>query len=298
MASLLYEAAFGGVRLWISSIDTSGVGRTLVVHEPTAGPDFGLQDRGPELLVSRCSLLFDDMLGEGISPKERFEQFMSQVDDKPRVFRHPLHGSYVARVSEISHTIQPSDNIAVECTMTKETTAAAVSDAGPGGTLSSGQGAVSASSAAARAEYSKIGVDTAVIDETEATVDSWSAGTEPLNPRDVVTKTSSLSERLGQVAESLEDDLEKWTSFQATMLLIEDLRSASESSIADTAATFAMQLGTPIAARALLATVYGASESEERYEQFVRLNGITNPLSLAQGVRYLMPQPPPGKRNR
>lgn len=296
MADQFYEASFGGVRLWISNIQTSGAGRGLVVHEPSAGPAFGLSDRGPDLLVSRCSLLFDDMLGEGVSAAERFREFKGQIDDKPRVFRHPLQGSFVARISELTYTIDPT-GISAECTITQDTSFPAVSESGPGGALATGQGAVAASAAAARAQYKEIGLDTSVIDETEATVDGWNATATPVNPKDVVSKTSSLSTRLTDVASSLEDDLEAWSSFTATMLLVEDLRAASEASIADTASTFAMQLGTPIAARALVASIYGADEAEARYEQFLRLNTISNPLSLAQGVRYLMPQPSPRERN-
>jgi prophage DNA circulation protein len=99
--SAFYRSSFGGLRLWISQIQTDK-SRRQVVHELSDGDGNVIEDKGPKPIVSRVSLLFDKMIGDSLAPLERLRAFAELVDDKPRIFSHPIEGTFLARVSDFS----------------------------------------------------------------------------------------------------------------------------------------------------------------------------------------------------
>lgn len=289
-----YRSSFGDLPLWISRIYTDK-SRSQVIHELSAGDDYVVQDRGQAPLKSRVTILFDWMNGDDLAPLDRLRKFTALVDDKPRMFTHPVEGTFLARVGAWNYDVDASGVISGEAELIRVGDVAAVSPAGAGGIPAAGDGAVAAAADALDLELEGIGQPSVLPQQAAAAVDGWAAQGTP-NPRDVLTQTGSLTQRLGDQAAGFESDLNDWAAFKATLLLAESVRAAAESATADTASTFVVKIGSTIALRALIASIYGADEADRRYEQAMQLNDIANPAWIEPGTELVLPQSPPPPR--
>jgi hypothetical protein len=291
-----YEASYGGVRLWISQIQTDE-GRSLIEHTPATGDEFALQDRGANNKIANVSLIFEaKMRGDKLTAIERLNLLRAEIDDKPRMFRHPILGSYLARAGNFKHSAAAGISITGEMTIYPETNADTLPQGESFGIFGSGVGSIAASAPAAKTALDQVGFDSSIIDETEKTVESWTNG-ETVNTKQITEQSDSLKSRLREVASSLENDIELWESYTAVVQLIDDLSSTGDELTASSAASFAMRLGEPVAARALLASVYGADEAESKYDSFLAMNDVDNPLMLGANIPYLMPPKSPKERS-
>lgn len=293
--SQFYRSSFGGVDVWISQIQTDK-SRRQVVHDLSDGDGAVIEDKGRKAVVSRVSLLFDWMIGDATAPLDRLRAFAELVDDKPRMFSHPIEGTFLARVSDFTHTFDSTSVLTGECTITQIEEPVAVTPAGPGGIPDTGVGAVGSTAAALTVELDELGISSTLPTDALAAVDGWAAA-DGINPRDVLTQTGSLTSRLGELADSLQSDLDTWQAFKAVIALADAVRGAAESATADTAQTMTVRIGAPIALRTLVAMTYGADEADVRYTQVMQLNDVENPASLATGTELVMPQPNPRPRS-
>jgi hypothetical protein len=291
----LYESSFGDLRIFASRISTSS-GRSQVVHELAAGDEYVVDDRGRARIVARCSVLFDFMVGDELSPLERLRALKALVDDKPRFFRHPVEGTFLARVGPFDYELEEGGTITADVEFSAVSEVEAVSPAGAGGIPSSGEGAVSAAAEALAIELEEVGIESTLPADAIAAVDGW-ASSDDLNPRDVLAQTGSLTSSLGELAEDLETGLATWSALKATILLAEAVRSAAEAQTAETAQTFVLRLGSAVAARALIADVYGGENFDRFYDAFLRLNDVANPSTLDAGTELQMPALSPQSRS-
>jgi hypothetical protein len=291
----MYLSSFGGLRLWLSRISTDR-GRSIVEHAPSAGDDYTIQDRGQNLIRARASALFEWMDGDDLSPVQRIRALLAMVDDKARMFSHPIEGSYLARVGPFSYDVDASTGaITAELEFVPVADVQAVSPVGGGSIAATGAGAVSMAAEALAFELEDVGITSDVPAQASAAADSW-ASSDPVNPRDVLAKTGSLTSQLGDQADDLDDDLDMWTAYKATVILSETVRAAAEAATADTAQTFVVRVGTAIALRALLQGVYSAEEADLRYQQAMALNDIVSPAWIEPGTELQLPLPSPAAR--
>lgn len=290
-----YKSSFGDLQLWISRLSTTG-GRTQVVHDLSIGDDYVVEDKGAALVKARATVMFDWMRDDDLAPIDRARRLLATVDAKPRFFRHPLAGTFLARVGPFEYEINEHGVISADVEFTQITDILAIADAAGSGIPASGEGAVSEAAEALNLELESIGITSTLPADAATAADSWAAS-EDLNPRDVLTQTGSLTEQLGTQAGELEDDIDAWEAFKTTVLLAEAVRSAAEAATADTAQTFVIKIGTSVALRALLAANYGADEVDLRYTQAMQLNDIANPASLELGQELILPQPTPKRRS-
>jgi hypothetical protein len=290
-----YKSSFGDLRLWLSRISTSA-GRDQVVHELSAGDDFVVDDRGQGLLRARCSVLFADMVEDSLSPIDRLRALRAAVDGKPRIFRHPIEGSFLARVGPFDYEINSDSTITAELELVQVAEVEAVSPAGAGGIPTSGEGAVDAAAESLTAELGELGLASTLPADASAAVDGWAASESP-NPRDVLAETGSLTANLGELASKLEAGLATWAAFKATIQLAEAVRAAAEAHTAATATTFALRVGGAVALRALVASVYGGEDAEQRYAEVLLLNDLATPMLLEPGTELQMPALPPAARS-
>ncbi len=291
----LYASNFGGLRLWLSRITTTA-SRTQVRHELSDGDDHIVEDRGRDLVVARCSVLFDWMVGDSIAPLDRLYQLKALVDDKPRLFSHPVEGDFLARVGPFDYTIESNGTISAELEFVAVGEVKAIAPAGAGSIAASGSGAVSAAAEAVALELAELEMTSDAPAAAATAVDGWAASTD-LNPRDVYAQTGSLTASLAELADTLETDLGMWSAYKAVVILREAVRAAAETFTADVSRTFTVRIGTPIALNALLATIYGADEVDFRRGQALKLNDIPNPASLDPGLELLLPAARPAARN-
>lgn len=291
-----YRASYGNVRLWISRLSTTQ-GRTLVVHEMSAGADHVIQDRGPSVVVARGTLLFDYMVGDLLSPVERLNELKALVDGDSHTLTHPTVGSYTAMIGPFEESTDESGTISadVEFTATQRTTT--VISAGAASIPASGEGAVNAAVLAMSDELGELGIDDGgLADSASVAVDAWASSVD-LSPREVFAQVGTLTDQLGDQSSMLEDDIETWEAFKRTLLLADSIRSAAEAMIADGDGTSIFRVGAPIALRALLASEYGAVDADRYYNSVMAGNDIATPGLLEPGYILQLPNPPPRARN-
>jgi len=289
MKPAYYKSSFGGLRLWLSKI-TTDKSRTQVVHDPSAGDDHVVQDRGAVVLKSSCTILFDYMLGDDLEPIERLQALKALIDDKSRILTHPTEGSFQARVGPFQYTIDESGVISADVEFTAVSDVQAVSVAGAGGIPASGDGAVQAAAAALTTELAAIAQTSTLPQDASDASDAWSSA-DAINPRDVLAQTGSLTAQLGTLASSLQDDLDTWAAYKAAVLLSDAVLASALAVTSDTAQTFSLLVGTSIALRALVASIYGADEADQRYQQAMALNDIPSPAWLEPGSLLTLPTP-------
>lgn len=289
MSAAYYKASFGGLRLWMSKISTDK-SRTQVVHDPSAGDQHTVQDRGRVALRTTATLLFDYMIGDNLEPIDRLQTFKSLIDDKSRMLTHPIEGSFQARVGAFNYDIDENGVISAEVGFTAVSDIQPVSLAGAGGIPASGDGAVQAAADTLTAELAAIGQTSTLPQEAAEASDAWNAA-DDINPRDVLAQTGSLTSQLGTLATAFQDSADTWAAFKATVLLSDAVLAAALAVTADTSQTFSLLVGTTIALRALVASIYGADEADQRYQQAMALNDIPSPAWLEPGTQLTLPTP-------
>lgn len=290
-----YKSSWGDLRLWISRLSTDK-SRSQVVHELSEGDDYVVQDRGRAPLRSRATILFDWMNGDDLAPIDRLRKFSATVDADARFLSHPIEGTFLARVGEWKYDIDENGVITGEAEFLAVSETIAVASAGAGTIPASGDGAVADAAAALDAELADVGQSSSLPTDCADAADSWAAAADP-NPREILTQTGSLTEALGDQAATCEDDIELWPVYAATVLLADTVRAAAEAATADSAQSFVMKIGSSVALRALLASVFGASEAEVYYERAMLLNDIANPAWLEMGSELVLPLPPTPPRS-
>lgn len=287
---ILYESRFGGLRLWISRLSTNK-SRTLVKHELSSGDDYVVQDRGRELLSATASLLFDWMDGDQLSPLQRLNSLRAAIDDQPRIFAHPVEGSFLARVGDFKYDIDESGVISAQSVeFVAVSDVQAVATATAGNLLGPGIGIASVAVDELLAELEDSGITSTTPAIAQATVDGW---TDDTSPREILAETGSVTSMLGAQADGYDSDIGLWQAFKQTVILAEAVRIAADAATSTSASTFLVRIGTPIALRALLQNTYPADEADERYDDIMQLNDIASPWSIDQGTELLMPLPAP-----
>lgn len=283
-----YKSSFGDLRLWLSKVSTDR-SRTLVVQELSSGDEHVVQDRGRGPVRARCTVLFAHMIEDDIQPLDRCRRLQAIVDDKPRIFSHPSSGSYLARIGPFTEEINSDGIITAEIEVIQVAPIDAVSQAGAGTIPATGEGAVEAAADSLAAELEDVGLTSSLPEDAKAAVSSWNA-TDTVNTREVLTQVGSLTSELGDQANEFGGDIGLWSAFKATVLLAEAVRAAADSATAETAQTFVLKIASPVALRAVLASVYSAEEADFRYGQVMALNDIAAPAWLEPGTELLLPQ--------
>lgn len=290
MIDALYEAMFGGIRLWASRISTVN-GRKLVVHSPSSGDDHPLQDRGLEVRTASCTLQFHEMDGEPMTGRERFDRFCEIVElGEPQMFTHPLRGSYLARVGRFDHDLDEDSNLTAEVEFVPEDRIPAVTVALAGTSAAAGEDAVAGAGAAANEELEQLGISTPVTAEATAAVEAWQ---DPdTSARRVFVDVAQLTEKINSEIERLElaSSLSHWQAYRAMLLLADALVAAGRASTSDVARIMTVKTARPIALISLLASVYGAREAHPRRPQAMALNDIPTPAWIEAGTELRLPQ--------
>lgn len=291
------DAQFGPVRLWASRISTTN-GRALVIHSPTTGDEHDVQDHGLELRPVTLSLLFDDMPDETASPRERFDQLLAlHLAGEPQIFRHPLLGSYRAKIGRFDHDLEGAvitADIEVVPIGAIATTQATNTGAAP----ATGEDAVNFAADRADAELEAVGLETPATDAAREAVEAWQ---EPdVGARRVLVDVGQVSELIGSeiVRLRLSRSLALWPAHRALLVLGESFAAAARAATADVSRLMVVRTGRPIALNALLANIYGAREVPRRRVQALDLNDLPTPGWIPIGTELRLPQPEPQRRVR
>ena len=291
-----YRAAYGGVQLWVSRLRTKR-GRTLVVHEMSAGSDHVVQDRGPENVTASAELLFDYMKGDLLTPLDRVRELKALCDGKARMLTHPTEGSFRALIGPFEEEIDEHGVIHANVDFTAAEAVESVIPAGAASIPASGEGLVDASADALSSELAELELtDPGIASAAKSSTSAWAAS-EDLNPRTVLVETGTYTEQLGAQADTMQDDIGKWEAFKRTLLLADSVRSAAEAVTSDTSSTVLFRIGAATTLRTLLAAEYGAEAADYYYQQVMRLNDIATPGLLEEGQTLQLPSPSARARN-
>lgn len=291
-----YESRFGNVRLWLSGADTQR-GNTLVIHEPSAGKNYTVQDRGEVLLRCTLQILFDQMMDE-IEPLDRYRQFYAlATDGKAHVLTHPIEGSFLARVEAVSQTIDQSGVISCSAVFVQVETSASILQAGAATVPATGSNAVAAAAESRTSALEAIEQSSATSATAVSVTDAW-ASDPNVTSREVITQSAAVGDSIYAESKTFDDDLESWEAQRSTLLLLGNVYQATDSILSETSQTFALKLGDSIALRLLVASVYGADESDGRYAQVLMLNDISDPATIPAGIELLMPALETRSRNQ
>lgn len=289
-----YLSSWADLRIWASEIETER-GRDQVEHELSTGDVHPIQDRGQAMIRSRITFLFDWMVGEDISPDDRLKAFIATLDEKPRIFRHPIEGSFSARIKGFVYRVS-GRSITGNGEIVPAGVVTAISPAGVDGIPAAGAGAVDAAATAAEIEFSEVAVPTAIPAAARIAADKWASDENP-NPRVILAETGSLTSQLGELADTLDSNLAKWQAFKATIMLADAIRSAADTITSDAPSTFVIRIANAVALRSLVSSLYGADEADLRYRQVMQLNDVPNPAWLEPGTELVMPAIAPRGRS-
>ena len=287
----LYDASYGGVRLWCSRVSTTN-GRSIVVHDLTTGDDHPTQDKGLEARIARASLLFDDMDGETTSPKQRFDAFCALVEGgKPQIFSHPLRGSYRATVRQFDHELGKGGVISAEVEFVPVDPVPAVRSVATALSASVGVDAVDAAADQADAALAAAGLSSSAPANARAAANGWDS--PDVTARQVLVDVGDISEQIGRTINDLElsSNLAYWPAYRALLLLGDTFVSAGRAATADVARLMTVRIGRPIALSALLAGIYGGWDVPQRRVQALALNDIRTPGWIPTGTELRLPQP-------
>lgn len=294
--SVYYASSFGGIRLWISRLETDK-SRSKTIHDPAAGDNHIVQDRGKVVLKATASLLFDYMRGDTLSPVERLNQFKALVDTPDSsVFTHPVEGSFSASVENFRYSLDDSGQITAECTFIAD---GVVSDAIPAGQSTipaTGPGAVDAAADGYTAECADANIpDEGIGDAAKQSVDAWLAG--EASARGIIKDTGTYSTQLSAKVGNLTDSLETWQTFKSAVLLMDSIYSAGKAALSGTVTNFFVMVATNTPLRTLLAKEFGADQVDFRYQQVLDINDLATPGLIPSGTQLKLPSQPPKGRN-
>jgi hypothetical protein len=292
-----YSASWGGLRLWIASLRYPA-GRDVVVHEPSSGGGFVTQDRGPTLRRASMSLLFASFPGETKSGVERVRALEALASDgEPHIFTHPIHGSYLARIADLSIDLDSEGPPTATCDLIPTEPVAAVTAIGGGGIVDPwGTSGIDAAADDLDAELANLWLSN-VPGDARAAAATWDEG--DASSRDVLVTVERITSTISDEIEGheMDADIALWSALKAYVLLGDALRTGAIATSGSSATTITMLLGETTSLRPLLAAVYGASEVESRYAEALELNDIRAPGRIPAGTMLTLAAPPARPRS-
>jgi hypothetical protein len=289
-APFLMAAQWGGIPLMIEDFDSDG-GRDVVVQSPTRGNRHTLQDRGTRLLRTSTRIAFYDQ--PDLEPfTDRARAFLAlAAKEETQVFVHPIHGSYRAKATDVSHSASADARaIMVSCVFLADEEPQSVSTVGAGVSPFAGPEEVGAAAAQADAALTDQGLTSDAPASCLATVTAWSQA-ETLDSRQVYLEVASLTDTINADIDSFEmlTDLDRWELYKAYIGLSSAVVRAAEASTSESDRVFDLDVIAPVPLRTLCAQVYGGAAAEDRSRQVAQINRLRTPGLVPAGTRLKMP---------
>lgn len=290
MADGLLKAFWGSVRLYIADLD-GDLGRSLVVHEPSTGNAFTLQDRGEKPDRTNAVVVFCTVPTETDHWKKRYDAFKALRDKgEAQLFVHPLHGSYIAKIGECRLMMSSeTDGVTLSVEFIRDGDVVAVSDVGAGITPAAGPEAVSMAATDVDASLAELGLSSTVPAEAVVASEAWAEAEEP-DSRTVFAELGSLVAKVEDEVVRLEllTDLDRWPAYRDMVILRAHLVDAAAA-----VASFSQQIAEYVVLRSIPARVLGAQIAGARYaeafaKEFVLLNDLASPGLVPPGT-YKVP---------
>lgn len=291
----LFETAWGGVRLWIASLEADE-GRDVIVQPYSSGNVPDMRDRGNTPHPARYSLLFDQFPGDARDAKSMLEDLILQKEQQgvrgPQLFTHPLWGTYLAFISEFSYSIDSNGVITGNATFlaAEEINAVTVDPIGVGLDVSADD--IEATSAELTAQLTDVDMtSTLPALAVETSTETFAADTA--SARDVLVEIATLSDRISDEIDDYQvaAAIETWPAMKAYVMLNESIRAGGDRALGDTGAFMSIRVDQTTSLRRLVADLYVADEAEDRYTEAMQLNDIRTPGAIPSGTTLRLRQP-------
>lgn len=281
---------FGDITLLITS-HADDDGRDWVVQSPSRGDQHVLQERGRRLQRTSCEILFCDEPGSA-TYLDRFLAFqVAAREAAPRLFLHPINGSYLAVVSEFSYRVEsPERSVRVACTFVAQEPPQAVFAVGAGVTAAAGPEQVGVMAAQTTAELEDLELTSTTPTSCLATVTAWAELEDP-DARAIALEAASLAAEIDDAIEALElaTSLERWEAYRAFVNLRYSVVRAAAAVTSETAQITEITLTAAEPLRSICARLFGARDAEERTRQVSKLNGLRTPGLVPVGTVLKLP---------
>jgi hypothetical protein len=281
---------YADMPLLITSYSDEG-GRDWVTQSPYRGDLHVNQDRGLRQARTRCEIVFCDEPGSQ-SFADRFLAFRELArGSAPRLFVHPLLGSYMAVVADLQHNANGDERcVYASCVFVADEPPPAVFPVGAGVTAAAGPEEVGVHVAQANEQLAELGLESTTPASCLAAATAWAELEDP-DARAIALEASSLAAEIDETVADLElaTDLERWELWKTFLTLRYSVVRAAEATTSETArvSEYTVVVAEPL--RALCARLFGAREAEERARQVAKLNGLRTPGLVPAGTALKLP---------
>lgn len=308
MARSFFKSSWGSVRLWLSRISTSD-GRKQVVKEYSRGDLPDIQDRGKVPKRARCSILFDSMIGDDIEPIDRLELLLGEIEDSgtsgPKLFVHPVHGSYLAVIEDFEHEIDDSGTITASATFLAAENVGAVAVAPVGVSLEVDSDTLLSAADDLDLQLAEFEIPSTLPAAARSLADRFQRALSDVNSgvevaiakaspiRDVLVGVASITDQLWQEMDTLKlaADTALWPVFRAYVTLGEAVRAAGVASTPTVDSLITVRIDGTMSLWSLLARTYGARDAPRRRGEVMSLNDLRTPGRIETGTILRMPRP-------
>lgn len=284
-----FDASFGDFPLRIVSITTED-GRDIVVQSPARGSKHYNQDRGAKIGRVNAELVFvDEPRADDF--RDRFDAFRKLISDgEPKIFSHPVIGSYLARCEGGSHTADARRMITFSVSFLPESEPQVVSKVLAGTTPLAGVQACQVAAQEADDALSEQGISSSAPSNTLARVTTWSEA-DDLDSQDVIVGVVSAVAEINQAIDDLElaSQIERWDAYVALVNLSYTVSRVADAftSSSDRMTPLTVATATPLLA--ICARTYGAGRAVEMADIVARRNRVRTPGLVPAGTVLAMP---------
>lgn len=286
--SFWFDASFDDFRLRVTQITTED-GRDIVVQTPSRGSKHFNQDRGAKVGRVNAEIFFITEAG-GKDFRDLFDEFRKLISDgKPKVFSHPLLGSYMARCEGGSHTIDARNMITYSASFIPEdepqVVSSILSNPSPAATVQ----ALQISAQGADDALAAVGLSSSAPSNTLARVDVWTSSDE-LDSQDVIIGVQSAVAEINQQIDDLQlaSQVERWPAYAAMVGVAYTVSRVADALTTTSDRMIPVTVSAPEPLLSICARIYGADRASDMADKVARRNRIRTPGLVPIGT-YAMP---------
>ncbi|MBA2718935.1 MAG: DNA circularization N-terminal domain-containing protein [Chloroflexi bacterium] len=290
MASVYFEASFGGIAMLVSTIETER-GRDIVVQSPAQGDHHTLTDHGKRLVRTTCEILFVDQPGQ----PDYFDRYAALVqafeDGETKMFTHALDGNYRAKVENLTTRADSTAlEVAVSAVFLRDDEALRVFPVAPGVNPAAGVEAVSTAVGSTLNVLDEFELESGVPALALEEITRWSEA-DDLDSQDVFVGVASLTAKIDEAIEELEllHDLTRWEPYKQMIALRFEVVRAGEAFTSSTSTVFDLFVAVPQPVLAICAEVYGAADARDFAAKVTKANRLRTPGRVPAGTTLKMP---------
>ena len=280
MAELL-PAAFGELSIGIRSLRHEH-GQDWAEHSPTRGSDHTIQPRGKKLARTSCEVIF-----LGNSYLADHARFAEMVDgDEPRIFVHPVRGSYLSVVRDCSYEIDDNlGEVRVQCTFLEYRPPEQIRLSGSS-IVVAGSEAVTVAQQRADAAAAAAGVTVSSPSAARDAVSRWDQA-----QIDARTLELEVSAAVAQIDEEIAR-LHAWAAWPVVKELVrtrQQVLYAADSIVAQTDQIRSFTVETSAPLLTIAAALFGGELARAKADEIQRLNGLRDPGLVRAGITLKVP---------